>query len=566
MRSKLFRTLFIEGLDNFLSLGIGFRRNAPLPPPTKIASILRSKSLELLEKWHESFGVHYRQLRLSLDYLKNTLRYQFPDRLGNAMHLQEERRARDIRSKEILQKKYENLQENFSSIKAEILSTLDQLEECHGLILKREDAEVDISSFSGEDEPEEFSCPELLRIRQESLKEGEKVYENDENTPLFDALREFYKLLLSKHLPLVQEAISVLIRIDLPDNRFRDSVLKEFIDVQNMIQTAKKKCEELGCVLPSSTQEKEEENMWEEGKIEIYDQANAGDSSEKLAPLDSFDHPVDPGPSANEAAPKIYPGGADSGSLKSKLLVEAPVLKWGPFLESWGSTQDAMVNYRGLELESHWGRVDQDAIIPRERITELSSHWSLYQESSIEIRPCLAPLKKGGLCQRRDLSVCPFHGPIIPRDPNGDPVLQQPANRKDPEVVCSQEDLDLTDEELRNSSNQQVRDLAFKAIRNVREVDRKSKSLKRAKLAKVLKHNEAVLKEAALSSTICGPSSEQPPLKSKKPSLSSMLKKKVTSKDRLAQRLLKSRVTESASKQIMQAEEICLREAYPNQW
>ncbi|CAA7402498.1 unnamed protein product [Spirodela intermedia] len=602
MRSKLFRSLFINSFDQFLSLSVGFRRNMPLPPPANIASILRSKSLELLEKWHGSFGVHYRQLRLSLDYLKNTLRYQLPNRLGNAERLQQERREREIRSREILQNKYEKLQENFSSIKAEIQSTLDQLGECLEIVCNKEGKFASCSSPE-EDEPEEFTCLTLRQIRQQSLKEGEKVHENDENAAVFDALREFYKLLLSKHLPSVQEWISVLVRVDLADNKFRDSALKECIDVRNMIQSAKKKCEELGCVLPSTAQEEEEVDMWEEGKIEANDPVNASSlaatSSNSIDLQDtkvcvgrdtSVDTPVDLGhsddvPSAEDASPNVSQSCTDSESPRSRLLAEAPVLKWGPFLESWGSTQDAMVNYRGLELESHWGRVEQDAIIPGERIAELSAHWSLYQEQAAEIRPCLAPLKNGGLCQRRDLTVCPFHGPIVPRDPNGNTILEEPEDGKDQVDNDRRDDpmkiptegaplMNESKEKLSHSGDQLMKRLAEKAIRNVRGRDRESKSLKRAKIAKVREHNEAVLREAACSSTSLtsaafveeGMSSEQALLKPKKPSLSSMLRKKVTAKDRLAQRLLKSRLTDSAAKQITQAEDVNRREAFANQW
>ncbi|KAI9125707.1 hypothetical protein K1719_003125 [Acacia pycnantha] len=72
MRSKLFRTLLVENLDQLLSLSIGFRQNYPLPAPPAVASVLRSKAIEFLEKWNHSFGVHYRQLRLGYELVKTT--------------------------------------------------------------------------------------------------------------------------------------------------------------------------------------------------------------------------------------------------------------------------------------------------------------------------------------------------------------------------------------------------------------------------------------------------------------------------------------------------------------
>uniref|UniRef100_A0A1D1ZKC3 Uncharacterized protein KIAA1530 n=1 Tax=Anthurium amnicola TaxID=1678845 RepID=A0A1D1ZKC3_9ARAE len=622
MRSKLFRSLLIINFDHFLSLSVGFRRKMPLPPPSNIASILRSKSIELLEKWHASFGVHYRHLRLGFEYLRNTLRYQFPNRLERVAHLQQERKEREIRSREILLNKFENLKENHSSIKGEIQLTLDQLEEC--LEIVHDKGQFISSSFLQDDEPEEFTSSTLWQIRQESLREGEKVCENNENAAIFDALREFYKLLVTKHLLSVQEWISVLVRVDLADNKFRDSTLKEFIDIRNLIQSSKKRCEELGCVLSGSTvQEQDENGMWEEGKIEVHDHTNAGppevssgsyvDTTVNKVPVrgdyscstntivitddNSVETAIaikdgDKVPSAEKMS--STPNSSLSSSLRSRLLVEAPVVKSGSFLESWGSNQAAMVNYRGLELESHWGRVEQDAIIPAEKIAELSAHWCLYQEQAADIRPCLAPLKNGGLCQRKDLRVCPFHGPIIPRDSKGSPLLEKSEDvlvdenfqdimgnppeegrltEGDEKTFSEKTGGSLSSDKLSNSGKELVKQIVEQAAKNVRERDKDTKSSKRAKLARVRAHNESVLREAAFTSTSLsaafteeGSTSDLMLPKAKKTSLSSMLREKVTTKDRLTHRLLKARVTDAAIKQLMQAEDANYRESYPNQW
>ncbi|KAK3193201.1 hypothetical protein Dsin_024511 [Dipteronia sinensis] len=111
--------LVIENLDQLLSLSVGFRRNLPLPAPPAIATILRAKAIEFLEKWNATFGVHYRQIRLGFDYLKNTLRFHFPNLQANAARIQQERREREIKTKEILRNKFETLGQNLSTIKEE---------------------------------------------------------------------------------------------------------------------------------------------------------------------------------------------------------------------------------------------------------------------------------------------------------------------------------------------------------------------------------------------------------------------------------------------------------------
>ena len=208
MRSKLFRTLLIENLDQLLALSVGFRRNLPLPAPPAIASTLRSKAIEFLEKWNVSFGIHYRQLSLGFDYLKNTLRFQFPNLQENAARIERERRERERKTQEILHNKFETLKTNFSSVKEEIQVTVDEIGGCLDIVRTKEES-VPPGLLDDEDFVE-FRSSELWQIRLDSLKEGEKVHENSDNKVVFDALRELYKLLVTKHLVSVEEGLKWL--------------------------------------------------------------------------------------------------------------------------------------------------------------------------------------------------------------------------------------------------------------------------------------------------------------------------------------------------------------------
>ncbi|KAH6779984.1 hypothetical protein C2S52_011221 [Perilla frutescens var. hirtella] len=581
MRSKLFRNILVENLDLFLSLSIGFRRSHPLPPPASVASLLRSKAIEFLEKWNDSFGIHYRQLRLGYDYLKNTLRLQFPNLQANAARIQQERREREMRTREILLKKFESLKTNFSSIKEEIKTNIDEIEECLEILRTKDDDEqfdpVD------DEETEVFCNSELLQIRLDSLREGEKVQENSENTVVMDALREFYKVLVTKHLAAVQEWISVLIRVEVPDHSFRDSALKNLIDIRNLIQSTKRKCEESGCELRKIANAEEEEDIWEEGTVETFDKGKSGPSCSKIteAPTVSTSNNARGAECTNKLSTVTEKRNAQLSESKSdpersKLLAEAPVLNWGSFLDRWGSNGDALANQRGLDVEGHWGRVDHDAVIPAEKIAELNVRASVYEEEPVEIQPCRAPLKNGRLCQRRDLRVCPFHGFIIPRDDEGKPI-----NEGSP----AEEDADQSQpkESTPNADSNVVHQLVKQAVKNVRERDRRDakereldkRALKKAKLAEVREHNEAMLRDAAIASTsrsyYIGEDTEigngsRSSSKSKKQTLASMLKKKETTKDRLAQRLLNTHARDATIRQLTTAEEANYREAFPNQW
>lgn len=544
MRSKLFRTLIVESLEQLMSLSVGFRRNLPLPAPPSVASLLRTKAIEFLEKWNVSFGVHYRQLRLGYDYLKNTLKLKFPNIQANVERIRQERREREMRSKEILLNKYESLKEKFSSIKGEILSTMEEIDGCLDILHSKQELESD--DILDDEELEDFRSLELQQLRREALNEGEKVYESSDNKVVFDALRELYKLLVTKHLVSIQEWVSVLVRVEVADNRFRDFTLKEFIDIQNRVKSVKKRCEEAGCSFLNSSKLDGEEDFWEEGNVvSIETPSGAPDNKNKHPDVASTSQNMSSdklGSCAKESkssnTDSLLHGGnqSESNPLRSKLLTKAPVVRWGSHLDTWGSNKVFMANQRGLDLESHWGRVDDDAVIPSDIISELSVPAMPYEEKQIEIQPCRAPLRKGGLCRRRDMKICPFHGPIIPRDDEGKLLSASPS--EDMNVNITKTDL--------------AEKLAKQAVKNVRETDKKvakkreidKQELKRAKLAKIREHNDAVLRDAALASTSRSAAfgeDDEVTNRDKKASLASMLKKKVTSKDRIAQKLLSSR-------------------------
>ncbi|XVF73020.1 hypothetical protein PTKIN_Ptkin12aG0168100 [Pterospermum kingtungense] len=597
MRSKLFRTLLVENFDQLLSLSVGFRRNMPLPAPLSIATALRSKAIEFLEKWNASFGIHYRQLRLGFDYLKNTLRFQFPNLQGNASRIEQERRERERRTQEILQNKFEMLKNNFSSVKEEIQSTIDEIGECLDIVRSKEECVRYQYDLSDDEDFVEFRSSELRQIRLDSLNEGEKVRENSDNKVVFDALRELYKLIVTKHLVSVQERISLLIRVEVADNRSRDSMLKQLIDIRNRLLAVKKDCEESGCVLPKTVKnnQEEEEDFWEEGtyrstengsSAEPEKQEEAGSSNEEEKSIYAEDrNPKNSNkegenltnvPASGKVKDKakecrnLRSKGKESldSEIRSKLLTKAPVVNWGSSLDNWGSVsnKDMLANQRGLELESHWGRVDYDAVIPAEKIAELNLQATVYQEKLRESQPCRAPLSKGGLCQRRDLRVCPFHGLIIPRDDEGNPINQNSS----------------TDDSNADLGSDVAMELAKQAVKNVREQDKEEtrkrkldkQSIQREKRTKVREHNEAVLRDAAMASTSrsafvgedMGENTWEKSVGRNKQTLASMLRKKVTAKDRLAKKLLNTRTTDSTIRQMTLGEDTTYREAFPNQW
>lgn len=65
--------------------------------------------------------------------------------------------------------------------------------------------------------------------------------------------------------------MSILVRVDPPDVKSRDSLLMECIDIKNRILSVEEKCKQLGCSLNATMPEEVEEDIWEDGKIKFVD-------------------------------------------------------------------------------------------------------------------------------------------------------------------------------------------------------------------------------------------------------------------------------------------------------
>lgn len=186
------------------------------------------------------------------------------------------------------------------------------------------------------------------------------------------------------------------------------------------------------------------------------------------------------------------------------------------------------------------------------------------------------------------MKICPFHGPIIPRDDEGTPIYPRDTE-KTPAYSLNDETKSVNwsplveDTVNLEGKSIQVEELAKQAVKNVRERDKEEankkemdkRAVKRAKLAKIREHNDAILRDAAMASTSSSAAFGEPEgvvngdrasSKNKKPTLASMLRKKVTTKDRLAQRLLGTRARDATIKQLTQGEDTKYRESFPNQW
>eukprot|EP01133_Synstelium_polycarpum_P007780 gene7780-9129_t len=115
-----------------------------------------------------------------------------------------------------------------------------------------------------------------------------------------------------------------------------------------------------------------------------------------------------------------------------ELYQRAPVVAAHPSLMHWGKKEVNL--HKGIEVEHRFmGAANEEPIVSISLFSTLNQMTSVYQPPPRVIRECRYPLKKGGLCPRRDLKVCPFHGKIIERNDEGYPL--EDVDPDDPDLL-----------------------------------------------------------------------------------------------------------------------------------
>ena len=146
-RSRIFRDLFVTNLKLILQLTTGIQTNISLPEPKIFAEKLRAKSLILLEKWKNSYGMHYPRLRVAFKYvqiLKNrNTNIQIPSNIHQIQQNYQERIVNAMIEKEVAKITYE-MPEVFSN-------TDEMLQECNACfeLLIPKLNEIEFTNISG---------------------------------------------------------------------------------------------------------------------------------------------------------------------------------------------------------------------------------------------------------------------------------------------------------------------------------------------------------------------------------------------------------------------------------
>jgi hypothetical protein len=149
-RSVAARSAVVSSLRSFMELAVGHDPTKPLPGPVPAAAALRSKALQLIEAWAESYGNAYKELRAGFRYLAESKKMQFP--VIGAVQAREAQEAerRALRTQRLLYAKFVQMQRDVPEQLLDMRLALVQMREGFGIVAPDVFAEFEQPATSSE--------------------------------------------------------------------------------------------------------------------------------------------------------------------------------------------------------------------------------------------------------------------------------------------------------------------------------------------------------------------------------------------------------------------------------
>ncbi|KAI6229109.1 hypothetical protein M3Y99_01151300 [Aphelenchoides fujianensis] len=449
-RSHAFRTELLDHIQDLLLYTLETDPlHFPLPPPLEAAACLKRETLKIVKSWIDKFSVGYQKLKTAAQFLTKSKNFDFSE--ANEQLLVERQRAEERRLREEAKAKKvgEKVQKLLDESRTDIERCLTECRTSMKLIFP--DLFFDDQDAHKPEEEAAAGKAGEADVQLHGYKENDHltvviptaeidIEETPNNAALVDALRDAQVLLrkyeksLKKWLKKLTQAGAVaenaaLIRRLLELKAEVGHELKR----ADQLRIKKTKRRSSGAAGEESDSESEDEfedvvkdglelEMPEEEDELSADILQQIDSLEKRGKRKSNESAL---PSLDPDAPG--PSGLNASGSRTKedepQKPKIPKLQFGLDLKYWGQEIEPATVVRN-EFDGHafWRAPDRD-----EPATELedvyrSRQMTFLTEPPVIKHKCRAPLPSGKLCPRMDLKVCPFHGPIVPRDEMGFPV------------------------------------------------------------------------------------------------------------------------------------------------
>uniref|UniRef100_A0A7S3UH90 Uncharacterized protein n=1 Tax=Picocystis salinarum TaxID=88271 RepID=A0A7S3UH90_9CHLO len=232
-RSKVFRRLVVDNLDEIMAMSVGHLAEQPLPKPIEEARRLQLLAFDTIQKWNEKHGTLYRELSLAADFLNMHPEYHrmyevVTPGVREASEQQDREKAWDLQQ-------FQELARDFESKTADMRSVLRQIHNCFEMMETQDHFELALQgtghSSSGIEvdadgnEWEEVdttpgNCsPEIGKVLSGTASEAIEInLENEEarlgrDVDIYASLQEWKAFTERKLLPRLQNWVGILTRV-----------------------------------------------------------------------------------------------------------------------------------------------------------------------------------------------------------------------------------------------------------------------------------------------------------------------------------------------------------------
>ncbi|XP_038649266.1 UV-stimulated scaffold protein A isoform X2 [Scyliorhinus canicula] len=280
-----------------------------------------------------------------------------------------------------------------------------------------------------------------------------KIKENEDNSAVINSVKDLQRLLTNTYLPTVQYWIQMKATdedddddgdddfVEVPEKEGYEPYIQEHLREEYGLEPLAAITKETVKRVMQSPQPPPSRRNDEE-----LDPTSAAATLKILKrKLEKYNLPGSPDRADMQASTSARPelsNEHDKNRKREEELEKAPVMPFGIDLYYWGKEQ--LTTGRILKIDTphrFWASNDEMQNEPETKGS--ADAQTRYITFAGKFEPvnhmCRAPMPNGRFCERQDRIKCPFHGKIIPRDEQGNPVNPEDIQRLKQEEEKKQE-------------------------------------------------------------------------------------------------------------------------------
>lgn len=385
-KSHLVRTKLLDNFDEFIELTLAITQRPKvklkLPPPKKYAALLKELTAKCIHNWYSDFGDGYDKLRYAHRYLSEHRLVDFSRFHVNTHEQLIKQKKMAERQEKLLSMSIENRLSELQRLKPEIEQIVAQIESLVDILLGSRASDIlDGDIF-------ESGCASVA----ESNQQQHGIANLNESVIIqFDPYIEIRKDESTKKLTrdikelkkqLVKTKLTKLIAIEKVISKRGEQFVNTLRDIINLKSRAANIVMKLA-------------------EIQLIDGSDIETNAKKNTTIDDVN-------SSSESDQE-----SEFEEVTEKEGLESYIPK--SMRREYGLEPISSQELHDVTHSIQIGELDTSKILSE----------PVPSTSASDVPPplvCNVLLESGKLCPRRDKNKCPFHGRIIPRDQNGNPL------------------------------------------------------------------------------------------------------------------------------------------------